>query len=151
MSAFKNAFSYFNVGKSEAPAQSAAMPAPRSTSNVTRMPSMLGGFRRGVDGSQINSEIATNYEESAARIADTLLAQISMVVDVAALSVAERRRIVDFMLGLTAGIQGSMVRVNQTVFLITPAGTAVNDEEGPADFGNMGNFDDDSLIMSPLN
>ncbi len=150
MSAFKNAFSYFNVGKTESPAATAPLAQTRSTSNVTRMPNMLSGFRRGADGSAINSETVTNYQESAQRIAETLLAQISMVVDVAPLSSGDRRRIVDFMYGLTAGIQGTMARINETVFIISPYGTVVNDEEGTPDISTMGNFDDDSLIMSPL-
>lgn len=150
MSAIKNAFSFFTVGKEDYDEPQAPLAAARNTSNVSRMPSMLNSFRKSSDSSAINSVSVTSYDEFAPLISDTLLNRISLVVDVAPLNATDRRRITDFMFGLTAGIQGSMVRINSTVFIITPSGTPVNDAEGADDINQMGNFDDDSLIMSPL-
>lgn len=60
-----------------------------------------------------------SYSE-APEIADNFRQGLPVVVNIGAMSEVEAKRILDYMVGLSAGLEGNIGRVTQKVFIISP-------------------------------
>lgn len=69
------------------------------------------------------------YANDAENLAFTFRDGSPIIVDLSQMQEAEVRRIIDFMSGLVKGLDGTIRRVANKVFMLTPAGIAQLDEE----------------------
>jgi cell division inhibitor SepF len=112
-------------GDSAAPTGPAAV-APRPS--ASRSVSALRAPRRGQDITQIMTFQPKEFAESG-EIAAVYRENIPVIVNLIDLQKEDQRRLVDFMLGLKAGLEGNIKRVTQHVFLLSPSSVIVNDED----------------------
>ncbi|WBB62328.1 cell division protein SepF [Streptomyces sp. WMMC500] len=61
----------------------------------------------------------------ARRVAEYLIAQVPVLLDLTGAEIDVAKRILDFASGVTFGIRSSMHRVDRNVFLLAPVGTEV--------------------------
>ena len=54
---------------------------------------------------------------------------VPVIVNIAAMSEADSKRMLDFMIGLKEGLEGQLRRVTSKVFLLSPHNVAVNDAD----------------------
>ncbi|MFF0727700.1 cell division protein SepF [Streptomyces sp. NPDC004134] len=66
----------------------------------------------------------------ARRVAEYLIAQVPVLLDLTGAEIDVAKRILDFASGVTFGIQSSMHRVDRNVFLLAPLGTEVEPVAG---------------------
>jgi cell division inhibitor SepF len=78
---------------------------------------------------QIDTQNPKSYAE-AGQIADVLRDGISVIVNCESMTDSDKRRLVDFMAGLKAGLQAESKRVSDFVYLLAPYGVEI---EGDAD------------------
>lgn len=76
--------------------------------------------RRSGDMLEIVTLQPKSYTE-APEIASNFRQGLPVVVNIGAMSEVEAKRILDYMLGLTAGLEGNIGRVTQKVFVISPS------------------------------
>ena len=119
-----------NQGGTDHPSAPAAPMAPRGVSSVTRSLTPLRGSRRGGDISEIVTFQPADWAESAV-IAATFREGTPVIVNMADMAQLDQRRLLDFMLGLQAGLEGNLKRVTKTVFLLSPTHVMVNEEDEP--------------------
>jgi cell division inhibitor SepF len=84
--------------------------------------------RRGNEVASIETVTPTSYSE-AGLIAELLREGTPVIVNVHLLSDGETRRLVDFMAGLKAGLQGESKRVAETVYLLAPYGVDIDPDD----------------------
>ena len=99
--------------------------------------------RRGNEVASIETVTPTSYSE-AGLIAELLRDGIPVIVNVHLLSDGETRRLVDFMAGLKAGLQGESKRVAETVYLLAPYGVDID-----PDADDVLEAEGDRLIVRP--
>ena len=58
---------------------------------------------------------------------------VPVIVNIAAMSEPDAKRMLDFMLGLKDGLEGNLRRVTPKVFLLSPANVSVNDSDESGD------------------
>jgi cell division inhibitor SepF len=117
----------------------AAPAAPRAAAS-TRSLTPLRSSRRGADINEIVTFQPATWEESK-EIAAVFREGTPVIVNMADLASTDQRRLLDFMLGLQAGLEGNLKRVTKTVFLLGPSHVAVT-EEGEPEVTGMENSDD---------
>lgn len=88
----------------------------------------LRSVRRGSDVTEIHTIEPKSYQE-AREVAEYFRVGIPVIVNMAELSEADARRMLDFMLGLKEGLMGHLKRVTPKVFLLTPETVGVNEED----------------------
>ncbi|MFM7029780.1 MAG: cell division protein SepF [Micrococcales bacterium] len=120
----------FPGGGLDLPSAPAAPVAPRSVGSVTRNLTPLRGSRRAGDISEIVTFQPADWAESAV-IAATFREGTPVIVNMADMAPLDQRRLLDFMLGLQAGLEGNLKRVTKTVFLLSPTHVVVNEEDEP--------------------
>ncbi|MFM5951265.1 MAG: cell division protein SepF, partial [Micrococcales bacterium] len=62
-------------------------------------------------------------------IAEVYRVGVPVIVNMAQMSEADARKLVDFMCGLKEGLEGHIKRVTAKVYLLTPNSVEVNDED----------------------
>lgn len=103
-------------------------PAPARNAAAGRSLASVRPSRRPTDVASILTFQPATWAESRDIAAEFRLGT-PVIVNLADLPAAEKQRMLDFMLGLQAGLEGHLKRVTETVFLLTPAHIEVGDEE----------------------
>jgi cell division inhibitor SepF len=108
---------FFGFGSPEAPraegaVKTKAAPRPRRSSDmseiVTLDPQSYADAR----------EVAAHYRNG-----------VPVIVNIGAMSEADAKRMLDFMIGLKEGLEGGLRRVTSKVFLLSPHNVAVTDAD----------------------
>jgi cell division inhibitor SepF len=122
MGLFSKVTGYLGIGDDEQPTTTAATSAPRAARPaVTRR-------RSSGDISEIQTFDPVSYAE-ARSIAEVYRVGVPVIVNMAQMSEADARKLVDFMCGLKEGLEGHIKRVTAKVYLLTPNSVEVNDED----------------------
>ncbi|MFD8206227.1 cell division protein SepF [Streptomyces sp. NPDC059695] len=74
----------------------------------------------------------------AREVAEYLIAQIPVLLDLTSADAEVAKRILDFSSGVVFGLGSGMHRVDRNVFLLAPAGTEVEGAEGEDEEGMVG-------------
>lgn len=124
MGLFGNVANYFGFGQAPAVSADSRDLRPRPTA-VTARP------RRANELNEIVTLEPTSYANST-DVAAHFRTNVPVIVNIVNLSELEARRMVDFMLGLTQGLNGKIARVTEKVFLLSPHNVSVtdNNEQG---------------------
>jgi len=121
MGLFSKVTGYLGIGDDEQPPTTTAS-APRAARPVvTRR-------RSAVDISESQTFDPVTYSE-ARSIAEVYRVGVPVIVNMAQMSEADARKLVDFMCGLKEGLDGHIKRVTAKVYLLTPNSVEVNDED----------------------
>ena len=135
---WRNAFAMLGFGNEEAV-------APVRNETVRQQPAskvtVLRTRRPVNEGNDIFTIEPSGYNE-AVTIAEHFRENVSVIVNMANMSEVDCRKMVDFMLGLKHGLQGTMKRVTPKVFILTPFNVSINDE-GESELG------EDDLLIQP--
>ncbi len=107
------------VKKSEDTAVSA-----KPKSNISRFTSVRGG-KKTVAGMEVIVVKPSGFED-ARDIAETLLADRTVVLNMEGLDLALAQRIIDFISGACYAIDGNLQRVTNFIFLVTPSGVDIS-------------------------
>lgn len=122
MGLFSKVTGYLGIGDDEQPTTTTAASAPRAARpTVTRR-------RSAGDISEIQTFDPVSYAE-ARSIAEVYRVGVPVIVNMAQMSEADARKLVDFMCGLKEGLEGHIKRVTAKVYLLTPNSVEVNDED----------------------
>lgn len=122
MGLFSKVTGYLGIGEEEQPTTSSTTTAPRAARPVaTRR-------RSSSDISEIQTFDPVSYAE-ARSIAEVYRVGVPVIVNMAQMSEADARKLVDFMCGLKEGLEGHIKRVTAKVYLLTPNSVEVNDED----------------------
>jgi cell division inhibitor SepF len=122
MGLFSKVTGYLGIGDDEQPTTTTATSAPRvARPAVTRR-------RSSGDISEIQTFDPVSYAE-ARSIAEVYRVGVPVIVNMAQMSEADARKLVDFMCGLKEGLEGHIKRVTAKVYLLTPNSVEVNDED----------------------
>jgi cell division inhibitor SepF len=122
MGLFSKVTGYLGIGDDEQPTTNTATSAPRAARPaVTRR-------RSSGDISEIQTFDPVSYAE-ARSIAEVYRVGVPVIVNMAQMSEADARKLVDFMCGLKEGLEGHIKRVTAKVYLLTPNSVEVNDED----------------------
>jgi cell division inhibitor SepF len=122
MGLFSKVTGYLGIGDDEQPTTTTATSAPRAARPaVTRR-------RSSGDISEIQTFDPVSYAE-ARSIAEVYRVGVPVIVNMAQMSEADARKLVDFMCGLKEGLEGHIKRVTAKVYLLTPNSVEVNDED----------------------
>ena len=122
MGLFSKVTGYLGIGDDEQPTTTTATSAPRAARPaVTRR-------RSSGDISEIQTFDPVSYAE-ARSIAEVYRVGVPVIVNMAQMSEADARKLVDFMCGLKEGLDGHIKRVTAKVYLLTPNSVEVNDED----------------------
>lgn len=122
MGLFSKVTGYLGIGDDEQPTTTAATSATRAARPaVTRR-------RSSGDISEIQTFDPVSYAE-ARSIAEVYRVGVPVIVNMAQMSEADARKLVDFMCGLKEGLEGHIKRVTAKVYLLTPNSVEVNDED----------------------
>lgn len=92
---------------------------------------------------RIETIYITSYKQ-ANEIADVLRSDVTVIINVSQLSMADRSRLIDFMAGLRAGLLAESKRVSEDVYLLAPNGMEIE-----ADAETEIDDDGDRLIVRP--
>lgn len=128
MSTIGKALGYFGFGDASATAVETRETKPRPSTAAARP-------RRVGDMNEIVTLEPMSYSDSK-DVAAHFRNRVPVIVNIVNLSESEARRMVDFMLGLTQGLEGKIARVTEKVFLLSPHHISVtdnNDQSGAAD------------------
>lgn len=123
MGLFDKISEFAGLGGNGQAAATQTQTAPKSQRVTQLRPRRVAG-----DVSEIHTVEATSYEDSR-EIALNYRAGTPVIVNMGAMSEADSRRLVDFMLGLRWGLEGHLRRVTNKVWLLTPNGVDINGED----------------------
>lgn len=137
MSSFTNSLKNFLMPSGE------KAPVSSESRGSSSRPKAPRPSRRGNEVASIETVTPTAYAE-AGLIAELLREGTPVIVNVHLLSDAETRRLVDFMAGLKAGLQGESKRVAETVYLLAPYGVDID-----PDADDVLEAEGDRLIVRP--
>ena len=121
MGLFSKVTGYLGIGDDEQPTTTTAS-APRAARPVVTRRRSAG------DISEIQTFDPVSYAE-ARSIAEVYRVGVPVIVNMAQMSEADARKLVDFMCGLKEGLEGHIKRVTAKVYLLTPNSVEVNDED----------------------
>lgn len=114
--------------------------APRRTDNVRQMPAARPAAprptaRRGYEPAYatIHTLRPRRYSSDAENIAYIFREGSPVVVDLSQMQEMEVRRILDYMSGLVKGLDGTIKRASAKVFVLSPAGIDISDEDQEAE------------------
>ena len=125
MGALNSVLGFFGFGNDE-PAKNEG--APKSIKTAPRP-------RRSSEMSEIVTLDPQSYAD-AKEVAAHYRTGVPVIVNIGAMSEADAKRMLDFMIGLKEGLEGQLRRVTSKVFLLSPHNVAVNDadsDEGEAE------------------
>ena len=112
----------------------------RSASKVT---SLSKGSRKSGTEREVCIIKPTSFDDTR-EIADTLLANRTVVLNLEGLDVGIAQRIIDFSSGATYAMGGNFQKVSRYIFILTPKGVDVSGDSADGILGN-GNFDVPSM------
>ena len=121
MGALNSILGFFGFGSGE-PTKSEG--APKTIKSAPRP-------RRSSEMSEIVTLDPQTYAD-AKEVAAHYRTGVPVIVNIGAMSEADSKRMLDFMIGLKEGLEGQLRRVTSKVFLLSPHNVAVNDEESEA-------------------
>ncbi len=133
--------SFLMLGDGDKPSRPAKAPRTGSPSEPRQRPQRMGRSGGGV--SVIETYAAKSYQE-AENVAAILRDNVPVVLDLGGLSGEDRKRFLDFLMGLISGLQATARRASADVYVIAPAGIDIeSDQDEPQD------GDDNRLIIRP--
>jgi cell division inhibitor SepF len=111
--------------------------------------SIRGKNKRRPDVYSIRTIEPKGYEDSLI-IADFFKQDIPVIMNLHKMDTSDARRLIDFSIGLTQGLDGTIKRITQKVYILAPYGVALtsdreDDEETPFNLGRK----DVELIIDP--
>jgi cell division inhibitor SepF len=119
MGLFSKVTGYLGLGEDE---------PQTTTSTATRTVRPAPNRKRSAsDISEIQTFDPTSYSE-AVSIAHVYRDGIPVIVNMAQMSEADARKLIDFLCGLKEGLDGHIKRVTAKVYLLTPSSVEVNNE-----------------------
>jgi cell division inhibitor SepF len=125
MGAMNSILTFFGFGSGEA--------AKPEVGSVNKPKSVAPRPRRSGEMSEIMTLDPQSYAD-AKEIAASFRLNIPVIVNIAAMSEPDAKRMLDFMIGLKEGLEGHLRRVTPKVYLLSPSHVAVTDnEESEAD------------------
>ena len=129
MSLFNKAKGYF-LGDSQGQAVSASISSQEAPASAPRAPRVTPlRSRRPVDNAmEIHSLDPKSFEDSQ-ELAAWFREGYPVIVNIAALSEADAKKMFYFMLGLKEGLSGHIKRITSKVFVLTPEHVQLNDED----------------------
>ena len=68
----------------------------------------------------------TSYDNDVKEIADTLLSNRTVILNMEGLDLAQAQRIIDFMIGACYAIDGNLQKVSNYIFIITPSAVGIS-------------------------
>ena len=119
MGAVNSVMSFFGFGSSEPQ-------KPEATSKPRPVPASRP--RRSSDMSEIITLDPQTYAD-AKEVAANYRMGVPVIVNIGAMSEADAKRMLDFMLGLKEALEGHLRRVTPKVFLLSPSHVAVTDAD----------------------
>jgi len=120
MGAMNSVMTFFGFGSTEPQkAEPSAKPRPAATRP-----------RRSSDMSEIITLDPQSYAD-AKEVAANYRMGVPVIVNIGAMSEADAKRMLDFMLGLKEALEGHLRRVTPKVFLLSPSHVAVTDADAP--------------------
>jgi cell division inhibitor SepF len=129
MGVIASVFDYLGFGGEKEASTSPASTATASSSSVSRIARVTPIRRRSAsDISEIHTIDPDGFHD-APEIAAVYREGIPVIINMAKLSEADAKNLLNFMLGLQHGLQGHMKRITPKVFLLTPQSVDVNDED----------------------
>lgn len=129
MGVIASVFDYLGFGGEKEASTGPASTATASSSTVSRIARVTPIRRRsGSDISEIHTIDPDGFHD-APEIAAVYREGIPVIINMAKLSEADAKNLLNFMLGLQHGLQGHMKRITPKVFLLTPQSVDVNDED----------------------
>lgn len=133
--------SFLMLGDGEKPSRPAKTPRTGSTGEPRQRPQRMNRGGGGV--TVIETYGAKSYQE-AENVAAILRDNVPVVLDLGDLNGEDRKRFLDFLMGLISGLQATARRASADVYVIAPAGIDIeSDQEEPQD------GDDNRLIIRP--
>lgn len=119
MSTIRKTLNYFGFGDASPVAVETREVRPRPTAATSRP-------RKAGDLNEIVTLEPMSYT-SAHEVASHFRERVPVIVNIVNLSEVEAQRMVDFMVGLTQGLEGKIARVTEKVFLLSPSHVSVSD------------------------
>jgi len=122
MGVMNSVMTFFGFGSSEATPSDAptkpkpAAPRPRRSADMSEIVTLEP------QGYQDAKEVAAHFRQG-----------VPVIVNIGALSEADARKMLDFMIGLKEGLEGTVKRVTPKVFLLSPASVTVTDADADED------------------
>ena len=121
MGVVNSVMSFFGFGSSEGKSDSASKPKPSAPRP-----------RRSADMSEIVTLDPESYAD-AKEVAAHFRSGVPVIVNIGAMSEADAKRMLDFMIGLKEGLEGHLRRVTPKVFLLSPQHVSVTDADADED------------------
>ena len=121
MGVVNSVMSFFGFGSSEGKSESAPKPKPSAPRP-----------RRSADMSEIVTLDPESYAD-AREVAAHFRSGVPVIVNIGAMSEADAKRMLDFMIGLKEGLEGHLRRVTPKVFLLSPQNVSVTDADADED------------------
>ena len=109
-----------------APKQTAKPAAPSRREKTSRPKAKPAPKRRSTSGSMEVSVIKPTSMEDAREIADTLLDDCTIVLNLEGLDVDNAQRIIDFTCGACYSLNGSIQMISSYIFILTPASVDIS-------------------------
>ena len=129
MGVIASVFDYLGFGGEKEASAVPTNTATTSSSSVSRMARVTPIRRRSSsDITEIHTIDPDGFHD-APEIAAVYREGIPVIINMAKLSEADAKNLLNFMLGLQHGLQGHMKRITPKVFLLTPQSVDVNDED----------------------
>ncbi len=97
-----------------------------SGATVSRFPTMRGGKKSGSGGSMEVCVIKPSSFEDAREIAETLLADRTVILNMEGLELGLAQRIIDFISGSCYAIDGHLQKVSNYIFIVTPSNVDIS-------------------------
>lgn len=130
----------FMISSSPKSAPPVRTSAPRSEARVKPQRTSRGNN----NGTQRIETVNLRSYAEAMVIADILRDNTTAIINVSQMSSTDRARLIDFMLGLKAGLEANSSRVSEDVYLLAPFSMSIDSDEDELHEG-----DDDRLIIRP--
>lgn len=128
MSTIRKTLNYFGFGEASPVSVETREVRPRAAASSSRP-------RRAGDLNEIVTLEPMSYT-NAHEVASHFRERVPVIVNIVNLSEAEAQRMVDFMVGLTQGLEGKIARVTEKVFLLSPAHVNVSESGEQSGAGN---------------
>ncbi len=140
MSIFSSALDYVGLGGRD---KGQARPAVTSTPSFKSVTPLRSSNRRMVDGAVIVTVNLRSYSQ-AKEVSTAFREGNNIIIEMSQCPTPDQAKMVNFMCGLKEGLEGTLVRVTQGVFLLAHYGTTEDN-----DFDDSHPTSGDDLIISP--
>ncbi len=96
-----------------------------SSASISRFTTMRGGKKNNSSSMEVCVIKPTSFED-AREIAETLLADRTVILNMEGLDLALAQRLIDFISGACYAIDGNLQKVSNYIFIITPANVDIS-------------------------